>query len=63
VVDLDAVGRTHSESIPFLGLEAAELEQAAVRAGAKGLQFFGGYQDQPYDRAASTDLVLIAQKS
>ena len=52
----------HSESVPFLGLEAAELEQMLRRAGAADVQCFGGYQEQPYDRQASADLLLAARK-
>ena len=53
----------HSESVPLLGLEAAELEHVARAAGAAEVAFFGGYQDQPYDRRKSTDLIMVARKS
>jgi len=52
----------HGESVPFLGLEAPALEEAARRAGAVEVRFFGGYQDQPYKRQKSVDLVMVAQK-
>ena len=52
----------YSESVPFQGLEAAELEQMARQAGAKQVSFFGGYRNQRYDRQKSMDLVMIAQK-
>jgi SAM-dependent methyltransferase len=52
----------HSESVPFLGLEAAELGQMALHSGARHLAFFGGYQDQPYDRQKSPDLIMVAEK-
>lgn len=52
----------YSESVPFLGLEAPELEQMARQAGATRVDFFGGYRDQRYDRPKSVDLVMIAQK-
>jgi SAM-dependent methyltransferase len=48
------------ESPQFLGLETSELEAAARAAGAADVQFFGGYAGQPYDRAASVDLVMVA---
>lgn len=54
--------RMQSESVQFLGLEAAELERMARSAGASEVKFFGGYQDQPYDPQQSVDLVMIAQK-
>lgn len=49
-----------SESTPFLGLEAAELQSMARSAGAGSVQLFGGYQNQPYDRATSVDLLMVA---
>lgn len=51
-----------SESVPFLGLTAQGLEAAARDAGAAHVTFFGGYQEQPYDPAASTDLILVATR-
>jgi SAM-dependent methyltransferase len=56
-------GLAHCESVPFLGLEPAGLEQAARDAGAASVDFFGGYRDQPYDRQESVDLVMLASKS
>ena len=52
----------HSESVAWLGLEAAELGQMALHSGATRLEFFGGYQQQPYDRASSQDLLMLAEK-
>ncbi len=52
----------HTESVPLLGLEAPELERTARRAGAAHVQFFGGYQNQPYDRHESVDLIMVAEK-
>jgi len=51
-----------TESVRFLGLEAAELESLARAAGAHEIQFFGGYQDEPYDRQRSTDLLMVVKK-
>lgn len=51
-----------AECVPFMGLEAADLERAARRAGAGRAEFFGDYQEQPYDRAASVDLVMLAER-
>jgi SAM-dependent methyltransferase len=52
----------HSESIALLGLETADLERMARVAGAAEVAFFGGYQDQPYDRRQSADLIMVARK-
>lgn len=52
-----------TECVPLLGLESADLETMAHTAGAAKLQSFGGYQDQPYDRLSSIDLVMVAEKS
>jgi len=62
VADLTGVAPMRSESTPLLGIEAPELERMAERAGAKKIAFFGGYQDQPYDRQESVDLVMVAEK-
>jgi hypothetical protein len=51
-----------TESVRFLGLEAAELESMARAAGADEIRFFGGYQDEPYDRQKSVDLLMVAKK-
>jgi SAM-dependent methyltransferase len=66
-VDLALVGYSqgslmHSESVPFLGLEQAELEQMARDGGAAKVEFFGDYQDHPYDRHKSVDLLMVAEK-
>lgn len=52
----------HAESVRFLGLEAAELEATARRAGASHVDLLGGYQDQPYNRQKSVDLLMVATK-
>jgi len=62
VMDPASGTRVHAESVPFLGLEAAELEAAARRAGAAQVSLFGGYQQQPYDRQTSVDLIVVAQR-
>ena len=51
-----------TESVPFLGLEADELEQMAREAGASSVRFFGDYHDQAYVPLESTDLIMVAQK-
>lgn len=60
VTALDGKVQMQSESVPFLGLETAELERIARSARAREVQFFGGYQDQPYERQQSVDLLMVA---
>jgi SAM-dependent methyltransferase len=62
VVDWPAAGALRHECVPFLGLEAFTLESIARDAGAAQVSFFGGYQDQPYERARSVDLLLVAER-
>jgi glycine/sarcosine N-methyltransferase len=52
----------YTESVPFLGFEADRLRQMAADAGAAEIECFGGYQEQPYQRHQSVDLVLVARK-
>ena len=33
----------------------------ALDAGAKLVEFFGGYGEEPYDRQESVDLVMVAR--
>ncbi len=60
----DAAGRAlhRTESAPLLGLEAAGLEAAARRHGARSVDLFGGYGDSPYERSSSPDLVIVARR-
>jgi SAM-dependent methyltransferase len=50
------------ESSPLLGLESHDLERMARSGGATEVHFFGGYQDQAFDRRESADLVMAAVK-
>jgi SAM-dependent methyltransferase len=52
----------HRESVPFLGLEAKQLEEYARSAGAKQVHFFGDYQQNSYVREESVDLIMVAEK-
>lgn len=66
-VELIVVGLTgdcppRTECTPLLGLEAADLESMTRAGGAEKIRFFGGYQDQPYDRPQSVDLLMVANK-
>jgi SAM-dependent methyltransferase len=51
-----------SDAVSFLGLEVEELTQMVLRAGGGSATFFGGYQEQPYERSQSVDLILVANK-
>ncbi len=64
MVVADATGEPemHSESAPFLGFDAAELERMAIDGGATSVKFYGGYQNQPYDREKSVDLIMVADR-
>jgi len=62
VADLAEPGKMQTDSIRFLGLEADPLQAAAQRGGARAVEFFGGYQGQAYDRQASTDLLMVAER-
>lgn len=46
--------------LPLVVINAKELEEMMIDAGAKGVDLFGGYGGQPYEREKSTDLVAVA---
>ena len=62
VADLAGDAQPKSESVPFLGLEAGELEPMAIAAGAAAVRFFGGYDEKPYRREQSADLLMVADR-
>jgi len=62
VAPLDRPHARQCESVPLLGLEAEDVERMAQQAGATEVQRFGGYQDQPYDRRQSVDLIVVARR-
>ncbi len=62
VADLSGDIPVRGESAQVMALEAAELEQMARQAGAAQVRFFGGYQEQSYDRQESGDLVMVAER-
>ena len=62
VATLDATTQMQSESVPFLGIEAQELEGIARQAVASSVQLFGDYKNQRYDREDSVDLIMVARK-
>ncbi len=49
------------DSPVFLGLEAEDLARVAREAGARRVRCYGDYQLAPYQRAASQDLILVAE--
>jgi SAM-dependent methyltransferase len=51
-----------TESVPFLGLEAEEVERMVRRAGATTVRVFGDYHDGPYISSESTDLIMVAER-
>jgi SAM-dependent methyltransferase len=62
VTPLDAPTQMQSESVPFRGIEAGDLEQIARRTGASSVHLLGNYKNQPYQREGSVDLIVIAEK-
>ena len=62
IAPLDASIQLQTESVPFLGIEACQLEQMVKQAGAAVMQLLGNYQGEPYDRGRSVDLILVAEK-
>lgn len=62
VASLDASTTMQTESVPILGIEAEKLEQILLNTGASSVQILGNYQDQPYCRDSSVDLILVAKK-
>lgn len=59
---LEGDARLRSTCVPFMGFESEALERAMRESGAEGVRVFGGYAGQPFDRAKSIDLVLVAEK-
>ncbi|MEI8196457.1 MAG: class I SAM-dependent methyltransferase [Phycisphaerae bacterium] len=62
IAPLDGPPDLRHETVRFLGLEAPDLERCARSAGAQDVQFFGGYQDQPYQRDKSSDMIAVIRK-
>lgn len=51
-----------TQSVPFLGIEAEDLDRLAREAGASDVEFYGGYHNEPYRRSKSVDLLMVARK-
>ncbi len=62
IASLEASSKMQTESIRFLGVEAQTLADCAQNAGAVAVRVFGNYEEQPYDRETSTDLIVVAVK-
>jgi SAM-dependent methyltransferase len=62
VADLTGGVPIRGQSAQLLGLEAPQLERMARQAGAAQVRVLGGYQEQPYDRQESVDLLIIVEK-
>jgi hypothetical protein len=45
----------YGESVPFLGLDAEELEHMARQSGATRVAFLGGYRGERFEAAKSVD--------
>ncbi len=43
----------------FLGIEAKDLSAAVRSNGGRDLQLYGNYQEEPYDREQSADLICV----
>lgn len=62
IASLDGVTTMQTESVPILGIEAEKLDQTLHNAGASKVRIFGNYQEQPYNRESSVDLIAVAEK-
>ena len=62
VASLSSSPEMRSECVRLLGLEADELKTMCSNAGASSVQLWGDYQETPYDRSRSPDLIAVAQK-
>lgn len=62
IASLDTSTTMKTESVPILGIEAEKLDQALRNTGASSVQIFGDYQEQPYNRDSSVDLIAVAEK-
>jgi glycine/sarcosine N-methyltransferase len=52
-----------TDSVPFLGLDAAELQSMAEACGAAHVRLLGGYKGESYSRHESFDILLVAEKA
>lgn len=63
-LDLSAGGADGQfRTATILGIEAEDLLGVATRAGATDLQVFGNYEQAPYRRDQSQDLILVGRRA
>ena len=62
VATLHGKVRMQSESARLLAFDVPDLKQIADGAGAAGVEFFGNYQNGPFDRRKSVDLIAVIGK-
>ncbi|MFH1746140.1 MAG: class I SAM-dependent methyltransferase [Planctomycetota bacterium] len=53
---------SHFHTANIHGFEAQMLQSLAERAGLTEIQLFGSYDEQPYDREESQDIILVAHR-
>ena len=54
--------RMQSESARLLAFDATDLKRMVDGAGAAGVEFFGNYQDGPFDPQESVDLIAVIER-
>ena len=62
IASLDNTTTMQTESVPILGIKAERLGKTLRKAGASNVRIYGNYQEQPYHRANSVDLIVVAEK-
>jgi len=62
VVPAESDSQPETRSVPFLGLRAETLHDMASAAGARQVEFYGGYHGEDYDLDSSIDLIAVARK-
>jgi hypothetical protein len=62
VTDAGSGAMLHNESVPFIGMDQAMLEEFLRTAGAEDIRSYGDYQGEAYDSAKSVDLILTAKR-
>jgi SAM-dependent methyltransferase len=55
--------RMQTANIPLIVVEAEEIREMFLQAGAEAVELFGGYSGQPYEPEKSTDIVAVACKA
>jgi len=55
-------GKMRTANIPLIVIEAEEIREMFLQAGAEAVELFGGYSGQPYEPKQSTDIVAVASR-